>query len=119
MVYWDDNPLILTIDPITSNGTSGRKGFNAKDTCESSGARFQGRNAMPCGTFVTCETEREGKTNSGWGFNGFWRGKKGAKYMGVSKNIGTPKSSILIGFSIINNPFWGIPIFGNTHYIWI
>ena len=36
-------------------------------------------------------------------------------YMGVSKNSGTPKSSILIGFSIINHPFWGIPIFGNTH----
>ena len=27
--------------------------------------------------------------------------------MGVSKNSGTPKSSILIGFSIINHPFWG------------
>ena len=40
--------------------------------------------------------------------------------MGVSKNHGTPKSSILIGFSIINHPFWGIPIFGNTHiYIYI
>ena len=36
-------------------------------------------------------------------------------YMGVSKNSGTPKSSILIGCSIINHPFWGIPIFGNTH----
>ena len=35
--------------------------------------------------------------------------------MGVSKNNGTPKSSILIGFSIINHPFWGTPIFGNTH----
>ena len=33
---------------------------------------------------------------------------------GVSENSGTPKSSILIGFSIINHPFWGIPIFGNT-----
>ena len=33
---------------------------------------------------------------------------------GVSKNNGIPKSSILIGFSIINHPFWGIPIFGNT-----
>ena len=29
--------------------------------------------------------------------------------MDVSKNNGTPKSSILIGFSIINNPFWGAP----------
>ena len=37
------------------------------------------------------------------------------KDMGASKNRGTPKSSILIGFSIINHPFWGTPIFGNTH----
>ena len=36
-------------------------------------------------------------------------------YMAVSKNSGTPKSSILIGFSITNHPFWGTPIFGNTH----
>jgi len=35
--------------------------------------------------------------------------------MGVSKNRGTPKSSMLIGFSIINHPFWGTPIFGNAH----
>ena len=41
-------------------------------------------------------------------------------YIGVSKNSGTPKSSSLIGFSIINHPFWGTPIFGNTHiYIYI
>ena len=37
------------------------------------------------------------------------------KEIDVSKNIGfSPKSSILIGFSIINHPFWGTPIFGNT-----
>ena len=31
------------------------------------------------------------------------------------KIVGLPsKSSILIGFSIINHPFWGTPIFGNT-----
>ena len=30
--------------------------------------------------------------------------------MDVSKNSGTPKSSILIGFSIINHPCWGTPI---------
>ena len=35
--------------------------------------------------------------------------------MGFAENRGTPKSSILIGLSIINHPFWGIPIFGNTH----
>ena len=31
----------------------------------------------------------------------------------VSKNSGTPKSSILIGFSIIHHPFWGF-----SHYFW-
>ena len=36
--------------------------------------------------------------------------------LGVSKNSGTPKSSILIGFSIINHPFLGTPIFGNTQF---
>ena len=35
--------------------------------------------------------------------------------MDVSENSGTPKSSILISFSIINHPFWGTTIFGNTH----
>ena len=37
-------------------------------------------------------------------------------HMDVSENSGIPKSSILIGFSIINHPFWGpSPIFGNIH----
>ena len=37
------------------------------------------------------------------------------KSMDVSENSGTPESSILIAFSIINHPFLGTPIFGNTH----
>ena len=37
--------------------------------------------------------------------------------MGVSKNRGTPKSSILMGFSFIKHPFWG-PLFLET-FIWI
>ena len=37
--------------------------------------------------------------------------------MDVSRNHGTPKSSILIGFSIINHPFWGTPIFGNIQIV--
>jgi len=43
--------------------------------------------------------------------------EKAVKNMGgVPKMVGfPPKSSILIGFSIINHPFWGTPIFGNTH----
>ena len=35
--------------------------------------------------------------------------------MDVSKNSGTLKSSILIGFSKSNHPFLGTPIFGNIH----
>ena len=38
---------------------------------------------------------------------------KSVHYMGVSKNNGTPKSSILIGFSLINHPFWGF-----SPYFW-
>ena len=37
--------------------------------------------------------------------------------MDVSENSGTPKSSILIGCSIINHPFWGPPIFWKHPYI--
>ena len=36
--------------------------------------------------------------------------------MDVSENSGTPKSSILIGFSIINHPFWGTPYFWKHPY---
>ena len=43
--------------------------------------------------------------------------QKMRNYMDVSKNSGTPKSSILIGFSIINHPFWSTSIFGNTHMV--
>ena len=37
-------------------------------------------------------------------------------YMGVSKNSDTPKSSIFIGSSITNHPFWGTPIFWKHPY---
>ena len=37
------------------------------------------------------------------------------QHTGGSENSGTPKSSILMGFSIINHPFWGTSFFGNTH----
>ena len=49
------------------------------------------------------------------------KGKKSVKlHVDVSENRGTPKSSNLIGISIINHPFWefwGTPIFGNTHML--
>ena len=44
-----------------------------------------------------------------------WKNTGCLGYMDVSENSGTPKSSTLIGFSIINHPFWDTPIFGNTH----
>ena len=44
----------------------------------------------------------------------FWGRHSNNTDMDVSENRGTPKSSILIGFSIINHPFWGTSIFGNT-----
>ena len=60
-----------------------------------------------------------------WGYVSFYTGTIETKscidfvayseHMGVSKHNGTPKSSILIGFSIINHPFLGTPIFGNIH----
>ena len=39
--------------------------------------------------------------------------------MDVSENSGTPKSSIFIRFSIINHPFWGTTIFGNTEILFL
>ena len=38
----------------------------------------------------------------------------GTPYFLMDDLGGFPKSSILIGFSIINHPFWDTPIFGNT-----
>ena len=45
----------------------------------------------------------------------YLEGKKLKHYLDVSENSGTPKSSLLIGFSKKKHPFWGTPIFGNTH----
>ena len=41
------------------------------------------------------------------------QGTRLRNHMDVSENSGTPKSSILIGFSIINHPFW-VPLFLET-----
>ena len=45
------------------------------------------------------------------------RNKMNTNELGVSENSGTPKSSIEIGVSIINHPFWGIFISGNTQLL--
>ena len=48
----------------------------------------------------------------------FWRKSPcGFSNMSVSKNSGTPNHPFLIGFSIINHPFWGTLIFGNPNII--
>ena len=39
-----------------------------------------------------------------------WRRKLDDVYLEVSKNGGTPKSSIFMGFSVINHPFLGTPV---------
>ncbi len=50
-------------------------------------------------------------TNLELGYNKFEE-----QYMGVSKNRGTPKSFLLIGFSMRNHPFWGtVPLFLVQH----
>ena len=63
------------------------------------------------------ETNSSHLKMDGWNTSFIWDGllSRANCYMGVSKNSGTPKSSILIGFSIINHPFWGTTIFGNTY----
>ena len=46
-----------------------------------------------------------------------WEQANHLYYMGVSENRGgPPKSSISIGFSIINHPFWDTPVFGKHPY---
>ena len=41
-------------------------------------------------------------------------------YIGnISINGGSPKSSISIGFSLINHPFWGFPIYGFVWKCWV
>ena len=47
-----------------------------------------------------------------------WDSLETFAHLDVSKNRGfyPPNHPILIGFSIINHPFWGpTPVFGNTH----
>ena len=38
--------------------------------------------------------------------------------MGVSKNRGTPKATILIGFSMVNHPFWDTPIWKHPYKVY-
>ena len=60
--------------------------------------------------------DRSRKASNLFKFPTLWQKRFGSGlHLGVSENRGTPKSSILIGFSIIKHPFRGIPIFGNTH----
>ena len=52
------------------------------------------------------------------GFNGskLKQRKLGFNYLAVSWNRATPKSSVFFGFSILNHPFGGTPIYGNPYF---
>jgi hypothetical protein len=52
------------------------------------------------------------------GFNGFKlkQRKLGFNYLEVSWNRATPRSSFFLGFSILNHPFGGTPIYGNPYF---
>ena len=56
----------------------------------------------------------------GWGWNLRGFELPGMDFTGLiwmfPKIVVPPRSSNLIGFSIINHPFWDTPIFGNTHF---
>ena len=55
------------------------------------------------------------QVNQPWNFRGGVLSFEVTTWM-FPKIVGfPPKSSILIGFCIINHAFWGTPIFGNTH----
>ena len=77
--------------------------------------RIFGRNAC------SCPPSRPSRWSS-WRLQGTWYHRYLVYMifykvnMDVSENSGTPKSSILIGFSIINHPFWGIHIFWKHLY---
>ena len=75
---------------------------------------------LPTPSISSLGTGRTNTASAGW--RGWtltrWDQKVPGFILGVSLNGGTPKSSILIGFSIINHPFWGTTIFGNTHMIY-
>ena len=58
--------------------------------------------------------EKSGGVVKWWNFGTRKKPKKKMAGNGGFLKWCTPKSSILIGFSIINHPFWGNPIFGNT-----
>ena len=45
----------------------------------------------------------------------FFVGRSTHRHIWGFLEIGVPKSSILMGFSTINQPFWGNPISGNPH----
>ena len=64
------------------------------------------------------EEEEERSLGSPWRHRPKMLGKVSFVIWVFPKMVGfPPKSSILIGISIINHPFWGTPIFGNTHMI--
>ena len=85
----------------------------------------EGDTSLNCHLFSIhrLDTKPWGILNSGESWGRWWRlttpwGARLKGIYGCFQNIGvSPNHPILIGFSIINHPFWGTTIFGNTLYI--
>ena len=80
-----------------------------------SGESYQSRGLQQHPRLYTCSTWRWGlATEVSGGPNSYTMEIK--QYIFMFPKIGVPPNHpILIGLSIINHPFWGTPIFGNTH----
>ena len=97
---------MASINPSSPNSSAMPRGVWSRNCNPSSLDVSCGRNSPreSCHMSGVCNPyqvpENDGRTNDD---------------MDVSKSSGTPKSSILVMFSIINHPFWGTPIFGDTH----
>jgi len=95
---WSNGPMANSIQPIVTTELSELRVQPRRNRHEPSGAGFDPLPVMR-NNYMSREKNRD-----------FFQ-------KGVSLNGGTPKSSILKGFSIINHPFWGTTIFGNTYMV--
>ena len=78
--------------------------------------RYTGKSYLPsmmCSQEIVHNHNTLGKKSVGIDISTTTKGKRKETHTGVSLNGGTPKSSISIGISIINHPFWGF-----SPYFW-
>ena len=89
----------------------GRRVFQRETLLSSSLLPQASRHQGPSPRCVSCDPPQEAETNSP---KEYWARSRSTRnnmaHMGVSWNKGTPKSSILMGFSSINHHFWDTPM---------